>query len=378
MPLKKLLSLLFAVLMAGGGLRAQELLVGVDFDNRFDNREYAGNEFNVPQTLFSARLTPFVGIEWMEKNRLVVGVEMLRNFGQYNAPRDPFLSDVKPLMYYRFKTPNVQADAGIFDRGELMGDYSAAFFSDSTRFYHNRLSGFLGRYVSTERPGTYIELALDWEGMFSVESREMFRILSAGRYTTRPGFYVGYALSLFHFAGSELNRNVTDNLLLNPHLGWKFNAFFDFDIRGGLLAAPQRGRSVDNHWRMPCGGQLDIAISRWGVKLENNLYLGQNLQPLRGYVSNPETGATYAAEGLYAGKSFYATTKHVYNRTWLGYDRRFFHDTLHVEAGMVFHYDGTGMGTQQVVQLSVNLQRLFDIGPRRPAPGHRHGHGPLH
>ena len=378
MPLKKLLSLLFAVLMAGGGLRAQELLVGVDFDTRFDNREYAGNEFNVPQTLFSARLTPFVGIEWMEKNRLVVGVEMLRNFGQYNAPRDPFMSDVKPLMYYRFKTPNVQADAGIFDRGELMGDYSAAFFSDSTRFYHNRLSGFLGRYVSTERPGTYIELALDWEGMFSAESREMFRILSAGRYTTRPGFYVGYALSLFHFAGSELNRNVTDNLLLNPHLGWKFNAFFDFDIRGGLLAAPQRGRSVDNHWRMPCGGQLDIAISRWGVKLENNLYLGQNLQPLRGYVSNPETGATYAAEGLYAGESFYATTKHVYNRTWLGYDRRFFHDTLHVEAGMAFHYDGTGMGTQQVVQLSVNLQRLFDIGPRRPAPGHRHGHGPRH
>ena len=378
MPLKKLLSLLFAVLMAGGGLRAQELLVGVDFDTRFDNREYAGNEFNVPQTLFSARLTPFVGIEWMEKNRLVVGVEMLRNFGQYNAPRDPFMSDVKPLMYYRFKTPNVQADAGIFDRGELMGDYSAAFFSDSTRFYHNRLSGFLGRYVSTERPGTYIELALDWEGMFSAESREMFRILSAGRYTTRPGFYVGYALSLFHFAGSELNRNVTDNLLLNPHLGWKFNAFFDFDIRGGLLAAPQRGRSVDNHWRLPCGGQLDIAISRWGVKLENNLCLGQNLQPLRGYVSNPETGATYAAEGLYAGESFYATTKHVYNRTWLGYDRRFFGDTLHVEAGMVFHYDGTGMGTQQVVQLSVNLQRLFDIGPRRPAPGHRHGHGPRH
>ncbi len=47
-----------------------------------------------------------------------------------------------------------------------MGDYSAAFFSDSTRFYHNRLSGFLGRYVSTERPKTYVELALDWEGMY--------------------------------------------------------------------------------------------------------------------------------------------------------------------------------------------------------------------
>ena len=376
MPLKKILILLFAVFIAGGGLHAQNLLAGVDFETRFDNREYAGNDFNVPQTLFSARLTPRIGIEWQEKNRLVVGVEMLCNLGQYNAPRDPFLSDVKPLMYYRFKTPNVQAHAGIFTRSELMGDYSAAFFSDSTRFYHNRLSGFLGRYVSTERPKTYIELALDWEGMFSVESREMFRILSAGRYSTRPGFYVGYALSLFHFAGSETNRNVTDNLLMNPFAGWEFNAFFDFDIRGGLLAAPQRGRSVDNKWQIPYGGQLDVSISRWGVKIENNLYLGKNLQPLRHAVANTETGSTYGMEGLYAGEAFYSTTKHIYNRTWVGYDRRFFDDTLHVEAGMVFHYDGSGLGTQQVVQLSVNLQRLFDIGPRHPAPGHRHG--PLH
>ena len=61
MPLKKLLTLLFAVFIAGGGLRAQELLVGVDFDTRFDNREYSGHEFDVPQTLFSARPTHIVG-----------------------------------------------------------------------------------------------------------------------------------------------------------------------------------------------------------------------------------------------------------------------------------------------------------------------------
>lgn len=35
-----------------------------------------------------------------------------------------------------------------------------------------------------------------------------------------------------------------------------------------------------------------------------------------------------------------------------------------VEAGMVFHYDGTGMGTQQVVKLSVDIQKLFNIGPK--------------
>lgn len=365
MSLKKVLMLSFAALAAGGSLSAQNLIVGADFATRFDNREYANNDFNESQTLFSARLSPRVGVEWMEKNRLVVGVDMLQNFGQHNGAREPFLSDVKPLMYYQFTTKNVQANAGIFDRKELMGDYSAALVSDSVAFYHNRLSGFLGRYVSTQRPDTYVELALDWEGMYSEESREMFRILSAGRYTFDRGFYIGYAFSMFHFAGSKLNENVTDNLIVNPYAGWSIEGRFAFDVKAGALFAPQRGRSVDHEWRKPYGGQLDLTVSRWGVKIENNLYVGKNLQPLRGEIANPATGITYGADGLYAGEAFYATTEHIYNRTWVGYDRRFFKDTMHVEAGMVFHYDGTGLGTQQVVKLSVDIQKLFDVGPKQ-------------
>ncbi|MDE6827497.1 MAG: hypothetical protein K2P46_02105, partial [Alistipes sp.] len=207
--------------------------------------------------------------------------------------------------------------------------------------------------------GSYVELALDWEGMYSHRSREMFRILSAGRYAAERGFYAGYAFSLFHFAGRIGNKNVTDNLLLNPYAGWKFDAFFDFDIRANFLFAPQRGRSVDNSWRTPCGGQLDIVLRKWGLKLENNLYAGANLQPLRNYVSDPAAGLTYAEEGLYAGESFYATTEHIYNRTWVGYERSFFQGTLSVEAGMVFHYDGAGTGTQQVVRLKVDIDKIF-------------------
>ena len=178
MSLKKVLMLSFAALVAGGSLSAQNLIVGADFATRFDNREYANNDFNESQTLFSARLTPRIGVEWMEKNRLIFGVDLLQNFGQHNGAREPFLSDVKPLIYYQFNSKNVQANAGIFDRKELLGDYSRAFFSDSTAFYHNRLSGFLGHYKSTERENTYVEMAIDWEGMYSEQSREMFRILS--------------------------------------------------------------------------------------------------------------------------------------------------------------------------------------------------------
>ncbi len=359
---KRMLLLCFAATTAGAS--AQQIIAGADFATRFDNREYADNTFNHSQTLFSARLTPQVGIQWMKKNRLVFGVELLQNFGEHNGEREPFLSDVKPLIYYRFKTANVQADAGIFDRSELAGDYSTAFFSDSTLFYRNRLSGFLGRYRSTERPDTYVELALDWEGMLGETVREKFRILSAGRYAFGGGGYFGYAFSLFHFATSEQVNNVSDNLLLNPYVGWKFDAYFDFDVRAGMLLAPQRARSVDNRWKKPYGGQLDIAIRKWGVKLENKLYLGQNLQPLRFVAADPETGLTYGTDGLYAGDSFYATTEHIYNRTWLGYENRFFRNTVHIDAGIALHYDGKGLGTQQVVQLSVNLEKLFRTGKK--------------
>ena len=69
MQFRKVTALFLALFVTGGGLHAQKILVGADFATRFDNREYANNDFNESQTLFSARLSPRVGVEWMEKNR---------------------------------------------------------------------------------------------------------------------------------------------------------------------------------------------------------------------------------------------------------------------------------------------------------------------
>ena len=141
MSRRKVLVLALALMISGGGLHAQKILVGADFETRFDNREYANNDFNESRTLFSARLTPRIGIEWQEKNQLVFGVEMLQNFGQYNPQGDPFLSDVKPLMYYRFKTENVQANAGIFNRKEL----SEGTIEDA--IVHNQIEADIRRLI---------------------------------------------------------------------------------------------------------------------------------------------------------------------------------------------------------------------------------------
>ncbi len=361
MSLKKLLPVLL-ILFTLGTLRAQELIAGGEFATRFDNREYSGNTFDVSQTLFSARLTPYLGIEWQQKNRLIVGVEMLQHFGQHTDEGDAFLSDVKPVMYYRFRTKKVHAAAGIFTRDQLMGDYGHAIFSDSTTFYHSRMAGFMGRYISAERDNTFVEAAIDWEGMQGVDSREKFRIVTAGRYTLESGFYFGYGFSMLHFAGALNNKNVTDNMILNAHLGWTFKTKFEYDLKARFLMAPQRARTAKPGWTTPCGAEIDFSISRWGLKLENELYMGENLQPYLDIVSNPDTGATFRQEGLYAGERFYSTTEHIYNRTWLGYTQSFFKNTVSVDAGILFHYDGTGLGTSQQVRLSVSLERLFRIG----------------
>ncbi len=349
-------ALILSAILYTAATQAQHLIAGADFATRFDNREYVNNEFNESQTLFSARLTPRAGVEWAGKNQLTAGVDLLENFGDDNG----FITKARPIFYYEFNNGKVQTNAGIFGRRELQGDYSPAFFSDSVVFYHNRLSGFMGRYRSDERPNTYIEMAIDWEGISTNETREKFRIITGGRYAVEKGFYFGFAASMFHFACETDNKSVTDNMLVNPYIGWGFNAFFDFDVRAGFLVAPQRARSLSEDWESPHGAQIDFTMSRWGVKLMNNLYLGENLQPFCNVVSNEVTGETYGQEGLYAGARFYSTTKGIYNRTWVGYDRSFFDGTLNLQAGMVFHYDGTGVGTQQVVQLSVDIQKVFD------------------
>ena len=55
--------------------------------------------------------------------------------------------------------------------------------------------------------------------------------------------------------------------------------------------------------------------------------------------------------------NFYGTPKKIYNQTAVTYNRRFFNNTVGVSAGFYFHYDGVGLGLQQILKVSVNLQK---------------------
>lgn len=337
-------TLLCALTLLTTGISAQELVVGADFTTRFDNREYAGMNFDASKTLFSARLTPQIGLRWDARNTLMIGIDLMQDFGDGSK----FLTEAKPQMWYQYEAPHVLAAAGIFPRAKLRGDYGEAIFDRAYLFYNNRIQGVMGQYRSDNG---FVEFAIDWEGMQSATRREKFRILSAGEYDGAH-LYGGYALSVLHFAKTSdpaPDEGVVDNILVNPYGGGRFHAFFDFDIRLGYMQSLQRDRRTESGWEAPKGGVLDIRLSRWGLTLGNMLYVGENMMPFYGDYGT----------ALYSNSLFFGTRHNLYNRTEISYDRHFFHDTLGVKAGIFFHYDGKSMGTQQLLEVSVKLQKIF-------------------
>ena len=338
-----------------------KILLGADFDTYFDNREYSGSDIGESGTLFSSRLTPKIGIEWNEKNRLIFGVDMWSDFGDDTH----FLAKIRPLAYYRFASDKVRAYAGIFPREEMMGDYSEVFLSESEQFYQNRVHGFMGQYRG-ERG--HVELSIDWCGMYSQASREKFRILSAGKYyfdNYRRQFYGGYALQMFHYAGSETISNcVVDNLIINPYVGARFTAYFNFDVRLHYIQTMQRDRANEDKFRTPKGGMLQVRMEKWGVYLDEQLYIGEDLLPYYSTFRSEAFPAGYGSD-LYSSERFFGTSGNVYNNTKLGYRRSFFDDTLNINAYIAMQYDGQMWGTKQVVQLSVRLLKDIALTKKR-------------
>ena len=134
--------LLMLATLVGGGYRlsAQELELEADFTTLFDNTEYASMEGISSGTLFGARLTPKVGIEWQEWNHLMVGADLYQDFGH-----NKFLSKAKLQLYYTYNAPEVKLYAGIFPRSAMKGLRSPLFFDPAYCYYNNSIAGVLAR-----------------------------------------------------------------------------------------------------------------------------------------------------------------------------------------------------------------------------------------
>ena len=313
----------------------------------FDNAEYEGDDVGYSRTIFAVRLTPTLGYRWGKGGRhaVVAGAELLKDFGSVHV-----IDDTKLVAYYRYKDQNWGAYAGIFGRDELVGRYSRAFYSDSTRIYNALVQGVAGHYRSEKM---FAELAVDWTGLYSPKVREKFRILASVGGKFAKWFDAGATLSLTHYANkSTFQGNVVDNALCNAWIGAQFKAFFDFDVRLGYLQALQRDRKVSDSWLAPKGGELYVKLSKWGAFVDNNIYVGENLMPL--YKVSGSDGLMYGND-LYACDITYSPPRNFCNRTGFGYERKFCNESISVKAEVALICMGRKVSNQQLVSISARF-----------------------
>lgn len=337
-------------------IKSEKLYLDVALDFDFDNTEYSGSTLGISQTLFGISLTPVLRYEVEGKHNIGVGASAQKWFG---SPL--FLDDIDLVAYYKFNNARYGAIAGIFSRGELIGNYSEAFFSNEWLVDCNLIQGLALQYTDTIG---FAELSIDWCGLYSPLTREEFRILFSGEGRFAKYFYAGSTVAMHHYANrADFSHNVVDNITINPYIGAKFNAFFDFDIRLSYLQSLQRDRLSGGEWLAPMGGEFAFQMSRWGVFISNNLYMGKNLQPL--YNTVGADGIIYGAD-LYSADPFFGTTTGLYNRTGLGYQHKFWKDRINVKAEMVLKTDGRKVYTQQIISLGVNISpKLYDKANRK-------------
>ena len=348
MPRRTLLYLVVALLLGVGGLSAQELRLGADFVTLFDNTEYSGMRQQHSETLFSARLTPKVALDWELRNELVVAVDLNKDFGD-NAN---MLSSKEIQFYYGYRTEQVRMIAGIFPRAEMRGLSSDIFFDRYHRFHHNRLSGVLARKESATG-ASFVEFAMDYNGKRTFVTREAFEIMTSARYAERA-VCVGYDIMMGHYAkdyNPATDDDVVDNFILAPYLGAAFKAG-DMDVDCGVryVQSVQRDRSRENIFKTPKGVEGYVAMKYKGFAVENRTYLGDALFTYYGRYGNAS----------YHGLQHFAQSHadHPYNALTLSYREVFSQNTVFLDFGFTLESDSKGMGTRQWLCVSVMLDNL--------------------
>lgn len=327
---------------------SQKLLWDVDFDFKFDNREYLESDVANSLTLYGAFIEPKIGIGW-DRHSLFIGGNLGRDFGAKSG-----LYNAELLFYYNYNAPKCKFNVGIFPTRERIGNYNHAFFSDNERFYDTSTEGFQAVY---DYNANYAELIFDWVGKTSIQEkniRERFRIYGSAQYNLRF-FKTGFNFNMLHFAGSENVKGVVDNVLVYPYLGFELESYIKVMKLGlsfGWLQGFQNDRINQAGYVYPNGGILDFNMEYYGFGVDNSYFFGDNMMPY--YNTLDPSGLAYG-DKLYSGELFYATETGHYDRLELYWGHEWA-KTIALKIGFVFHFDGKGYsGCQQMATLSVNM-----------------------
>lgn len=320
-------------------LNSQELSWKAGIYSFFDNEEFGGSAYRIPQTMAGVRALPQLMIRQDTAHSINFGADLLHEFGSARA-----IDDIIPLAWYGYSRAGLRFMIGAFPRKNSIDYYPAYFFRDSINYYRPVVNGiFLGHSRGTD----YYNIWLDWTGRQSSEVREAF-FVGTGLKHSMGIFYLKQNSYLYHFAGTS---DPADTEALHDYgmiliaggaeLGETARIDkLDFNI--GLLAGLERARGEGTGWIRERGLHIELrADYRW-MGIFNSFYSGSRLMHFYSehqnqlYWGDPAYRAgTYNRTDLYI--SFFKESKADLK---LGY-------TIHMVEGKVYH--------QQLLRLSLEL-----------------------
>jgi len=352
--------------------RPPQLLYGVRFEQRFDNREYDRSSFNPSGTIFGARLTPTLGLGVSSarvSHSVILGADLCKDFGDNTALTSGILQQV--LFYYDCRAElggaTLGISAGVLPRHLMKESYGTAFFSEERLWYDNNIEGLL---FSIEKGRRFrFELACDWMGQFAStpSTREQFMVISGGRVRLSRLFNIGYNAYYQHLANSsEGLEGVVDNFLSEPwveaSLDRRQRVFDQFTLKAGLLFSAQRDRRLSKKFDTPLCGELSLCLEKWNVSLDNSLFVGDDMMPY--YLRDDANGVQYGSS-LYAGDAFFRMNSGgipsgkvgLYDRLALSYCPHISR-YLRLKISSVLHFNsGAGFsGSQQIIGIVFDFE----------------------
>ena len=358
-----------------------EFLWGVDANTVFDNRE-GDQTYSPQQTIFFSRLSPSVGLEFLDEHRLVVGTHYIQPIG-IGYKNNKFI----PTAYYTFSHKTEKKYEIELSGHSMMAEgndkysehkhWTVSFgmiprrlsyrlpeilWSDSMEYYNPNIRGILLKFTknNTARTGAgHVRrqkifqnvLSLDWRSLQSAEQREAFNV----NYNVYKE-YVGKRKFSFIWGGNaQLNhlakRNpapegegVNDDMFIYPHIGLSLNRRSVLDIFtmwAGYAVSFDRCRAIGD-WEIDGGLLANFRVQWKKIGVRETLYVGDRQFPLY-----PKYGSL-----LNMGDPHYQSS--VYSKTSI-YSPIVENSCVSFGASLDFHVTKEGTSCYQKVYLNVNL-----------------------
>jgi hypothetical protein len=340
--MKKISSIFYLFLFTGAALYSQGFTWNANLYTFFDNVEFGGSAYKIPQTMAGGIFTPGASITLDSVHGLHAGVSLIREFGS-----EKVIDKIDPVIYYSCTRGNLEFMMGAFPRMAVVGKYPRMFFQDSLSYYRPNINGISVRYSVSK---SYLSLWLDWTGRQSYTTRESFLAGMSGRYT-RGMFYIQNFAYMFHLAGSSNPADIEglhDNLLFQASAGIDLSGKTILDVldfNAGWVAGIERERNRSKGFILRDGFLAETRIGYGIMGFFNTFYTGSGLMEYY----------TDHGDELYWGDPAYRAA--TYNRSDLSL--RFFRNRK-VDIGLTYslHFLEREIYNEQLLKVKVDINNL--------------------